>query len=317
MEIISFSKKVKEELLHTNEKTTLEADKIHLVSMLQTLGTLNYEDEKLYLELKSTNVVVIRNAIKKIKDNFDFVSIQIVVREIKRFNKKNKTYIIRLKEGTEKLLVELELANSENVGIFFKYKTPKYITKDDRTVKEYLKFFFICSGSINDPKIQKQYHLEMISEKQDILEFVLKVTQKYNIFFKITHRKTTSALYLNKGEEIADFLKLIGAINGMFEFEDYRLFRDIRATENRLINAEIANEVKKNNNAQKQIDAILKLKQIDAWNTLKTKTKLIADLRLENKEASLSELEKLTEGTISKSNIRHHLNLIMKKSEEI
>lgn len=315
MEVISFSKKIKEELLHQEIDSQFERDKVHLIAAIETLATLNYKDDQLFLELKSTNIIIIRNLIKKLKSHFSYIDLQIVIREIKRFNRKNKTYILRFNRGTERLLFELELAPKNKITIFTKYQIPRYITRVDQTFKEYLKYLFICAGSINDPKIQKQYHLEIINDKQDVLEFVAEETKKFDINFKITNRKNSSALYLNKGEEIADFLKLIGATKGMFEFEDYRLFRDIRATENRLINAEIANEVKKNINAQKQIDAIYKLINNEAWNSLKEKTQIIAKVRIDNPEASLAEMEGLLGNQISKSNIRHHLNLIINKSE--
>ena len=55
---------------------------------------------------------------------------------------------------------------------------------------------------------------------REYLEEIQEMTKKYAINFKVTQRKKRFALYLNKSEEIADFLKFIMAVNVLFEFED-------------------------------------------------------------------------------------------------
>ena len=113
--------------------------------------------------------------------------------------------------------------------------------------------FYCCTGSINDPKNAQQYHLEINNANREYLEEIQSLTKDYAINFKITQRKKRYALYLNKSEEIADFLKFVMASYALFEFEDYRIKRDMMLYENRMINADIANEVKKMNTSTNKL----------------------------------------------------------------
>ncbi len=310
--MISFSKQVKDELLNVG----VYDYKVCLSTIILSIGSISFSQNDILLEIKSSNISLIRRTLTILKNYYSYANAQVIIRENKKFKNKNKIYILRIEKGAQKLLHELKLT-SQQQGIFFELNIPKKIFEDDKTKKEFLRYLFISNGSINNPKIQKQYHLELIFNNINVLKEAKNIAKKYDINFKKTTRKNISALYLNKGEEIADFLKLIGSIDYMFEFENQRLLRDIRATENRLINAEIANETKKQTVALKQIEAINKLKKNNEINTLKDKTIEVANLREKNPNASLNELVDLFGGKISKSNLRHHLNLIVKKSEEL
>lgn len=313
--MISFSKRVKEEIIHNSTINNEKEAQIYLSAIFHSLSTVIYENEEYMLEIKTTHIFLIRDIAQKFKIYYSNIPIQLIVRENKNFSNQKRTYIIKIKEKIEELLTSLNLIENK-LNLFTKYKIPKYIETDDKTLQIYMKYFFVCNGSINDPKIQKQYHMEMINTQKYILQFIAKKMSKYDINFKITVRKNISALYLNKAEEIADFLKLIGVLDTLFEFEDYRLYRDIRVSENRLINAEIANEQKKQNNTDKHLKAIKKLSNTSVWDNLSEKTKQVAQLRKDNPDLSLAELSQITNGAISKSNIRHHLEKIYKLSQE-
>jgi len=188
----------------------------------------------------------------------------------------------------------------------------KLVTDEDKRV--YARMFFCCTGSVNDPKNAQQYHLEIYNSNKEYLEEIQSLTKDYAINFKITQRKKRYALYLNKSEEIADFLKFVMASYALFEFEDYRIKRDMMLYENRMINADIANEVKKMKTSNKQIKAINILKDNKLLDTLGDKTIKVAKIRLEHPEDSLQELEDRVNKEISKSNFRYHLGLIEKKA---
>lgn len=315
--MISFSKLVKEELLVNSKDPTKEEADLHLVAAIQSLGTINYQADEVFIEIKSIHSAIIRNITQSLKQYYPNLELQVLVRETKNFHKSNRMYILKVKEGSIELLKELGLCTKDEISIFTPLDFPKFVTRDDNTIKEYLKFLFIVSGSINDPKVQRQYHLEIVNSNDDLLKKIEKLAKKYDINFKITYRKNTSALYLNKGEEISDFLKLIGAFQTLFMFEDQRLTRDIRAAENRLINAEIANDSKRERAANEHLLAIQKLKKGNHWKLLKDKTRYVGELREKYPEASLADLVELSDEKISKSNIRHHLKLIVAEAEKL
>ncbi len=311
--MISFSKQVKEELLIAPVKNINTV----LSSIILSIGTIQFIEDEMILEIKSSNIALIRKTLKFLKLYDENINEKIIIRENKQFKSNNKTFIIEIANNVKDFLVKLGIVLPDQSGIFVSLQIPKYIENTEVSVREFLRYLFICTGSINNPKVQKQYHLEIICHNNILIEFTQKLTKKYDIYFKITTRRNISALYLNKSEEIADFLRLIGSIKNMFDFEDQRLMRDIRAFENRLINAEIANETKRNTTSSKQVNAILKLKENGDFNKLKTKTQQIAKARLENPDASLNELTQILDDEFSKSNIRYHLNLILDEAKNV
>ncbi len=309
--MVSFSKLVKDELL----KIDCNDLRVKLAAVIFSTSTVSFSNDNIILEIRTSNISLIRDILKTFKTLYKDFNEQVIIRENKQFKSKNKVYIIKIENESKKILKDLELINKD-IGLFINYNMPDYILKNEENIQEFLRYLFICSGSINNPKIQKQYHLEIILNNNSILTLVQNISSNYDINFKITTRRNISALYLNKSEEIADFLRLIGSLDYMFEFENQRLLRDIRAAENRLINAEIANETKKQEASTLQIKAIEVLKEKKVFNDLKEKTKLVANLREENPEASLNDLFLISNKTISKSNFRHHLNLIIKEAKK-
>ena len=65
-----------------------------------------------------------------------------------------------------------------------------------------------------------------------------------------------------------------------------------------------------------QIAAIEELKRFDVFDDLSTELKTTADLRLENQEATLSELAVLHNPPISKSGLNHRLSKIIEEAKK-
>ena len=53
-------------------------------------------------------------------------------------------------------------------------------------------------------------------------------------------RRNGFILYLKEAKAISEFLKIIGAYEGVFKYEDLRIQRDFANSINRIINCEIA-----------------------------------------------------------------------------
>ena len=121
-------------------------------------------------------------------------------------------------------------------------------------------------------------------------------------------------VYLKQAEEISDFIKLIGAINALFYFEDIRIYRDHKNMVNRLNNCEQANVEKSMKTCNEQIENINYLKENDLESLLDDKTKLIMSYRLKYPETTMNELAEIisleTDINITKSGINHHFRKI-------
>ena len=178
--------------------------------------------------------------------------------------------------------------------------------------KGYVRGAFLGGGSINNPK--NKYHIEVKLKNMDMAEKIIDILDKSNINFKILQIKNNCSIYSKEGEEISKFLAFIEASRSVLKFEEIRVYRDMRNNINRLVNCETANLTKTVDAAVKQIEAINKLRKSGKFNKLPDNLKEIANLRIENPEASLVELGKMLKEPIGKSGVNYRLNTIIKMS---
>ena len=174
---------------------------------------------------------------------------------------------------------------------------------------------FMSSGSVTNPK--NKYHLEIVFDKEENAKFIQEVLVKENIDVKILKREKNFLLYIKDGENISKFLAFIGANKSVLQFEDERVIRDMRNQVNRLVNCETANLNKTILSAVKQIENIKLIKKRKKFDKLTPKEQELAQIRLENPDASLSELGKLLKEPISKSGVNHRLEGINNLAEEL
>ena len=185
-----------------------------------------------------------------------------------------------------------------------------YVVEESEEEKRaYVRGIFLGSGSINNPR--NKYHIEMALKDTNVAEKVVTILEEYGILFKILNAKKCS-IYSKDGEEISKFLAFIGANSAVLKFEEIRLFRDMRNNVNRIVNCETANLAKTVDAAVKQINAIKKLKEMGKFNELPDNLKELAELRVKNPEASLTELGQMLKEPIGKSGVNYRLKTIMK-----
>ncbi len=313
---ITFSQELKEELLHI-ELESERLKKIELIATLKAVGILNFNGSNMSIDIRTSFAQLAKRIFKTIKEFYPTASLQTIVQRAVKFKREVNVYIVRVNLVVPEMLYDLGLINNPNPGIIFGLNSIIDTLQTEEEQSVYVRTFFVCSGSVNNPHKNKQYHLEIVGQNETYLEEIKNLLTQYEIEMKMSKRKNNYPLYINKSEEIADFLKFIGSRKMLFEFEDVRIMRDFRSASNRMNNAEIANEAKQMAASLKQIKAIDKLKEHKAYDKLSEKAKQVAKLRLENPDSTLSELSEITEGDISKSNLSHHLRNIVKKAEEL
>ena len=312
---MTFSQQVKEELL--TQDINYNIAKYELIAVFKTLGIIENYNENTVLIIKSYQIKLITRIVKILKKLYPNVEINNLVSNGRNFNKNKKLYTLQLYGAINEMLYDLKLIDNKDVkNIFFLKEIDINILKEQEK-KIYTTIFFCAIGSVNNPQCAQQYHLELSLNNIDYLNEIKLICKKYNINFKITKRKKSNAIYLNKSEEIADFLKFINCTQTLFDFEEHRILRDIKLVNNRLNNADIANEMKRLKSFEKQIEAINFLKENDKIKELNEKTQKIAKLREDNPDASLQDLANLSNGIFSKSLIRYHINVLIEKYDKL
>lgn len=173
------------------------------------------------------------------------------------------------------------------------------ILNTDNLKKAYVRGNFLGAGSINEPR--NKYHLEIIFKTPEYANFTLQLLATYRINTKILEK----TVYIKDGEEISNFLALIGGNSAVIKFEEIRVLREMKNNVNRLVNCETSNLNKTINTSVKQIEIIKKLKESGKFNSLPEDLKEIATLRLENPDATLEQLGNMLKNPIGKSSVSH------------
>ena len=140
------------------------------------------------------------------------------------------------------------------------WKLNTNMTQQEQLSRMYIRESFLKSGFVNDPN--KEYHLEIVFDKKQKAEEIIKLLYDFNINVKSIKRNNKYMIYIKDGEEISKFLALIGANNAVLKFEEIRVIKDTRNNINRLVNCETANLNKTINASVSQIINIKYLKRI-------------------------------------------------------
>lgn len=306
---MSFASDVKKEL------TTLEVHREHaraeLAALIRMNGSLSIVNQQFVLNVQTENAAIARRLYSLLKDHYEVRSELLVRKKMKL--KKNNVYIVRLKEGTKKVLSDLDIMDLS----VFNSGVSDEIMGNAQKMRSYLRGAFMASGSVNNPETSR-YHLEIFSIYEEHNNDICEMLNYYDLNARTLERRNGYISYLKGAEKIADFLTLIGATNSMLKFEDVRIVRDMRNSVNRLVNCETANLNKTIDAASKQIENIRFIDQHIGLAALPEKLQEIAELRLEYPEISLKELgEIIPSGAISKSGINHRIRKINEFAENL
>lgn len=280
---MSFSSEVKEEISKLSNLANKEIVKFELLGYLSS-NNITIEKNKIKFSTESEYNI---NRFSKLLNNLQYTNHNIEMIGKKFCISVNKPEIPEV---------------IYNNTITFKNITEQ-INNQELLEKAFVRGSFLGGGSINNPK--NTYHLEITFSSKENANIVQEILNKYEIQFKNIEKKNGYVLYTKDGDEISKFLALIGANSSVLKFEEVRVYRDIRNNVNRKVNCETANLNKTLNAALKQIEDIKYLKQIGQFDKMPEQLQEIANLRLENPEASLVEIGQMLSKPIGKSGVNH------------
>ena len=277
----SFSANVKKELSKLNNLANKDLVKLELKGYLLTFSLNEFSTESEY------NI----NRFAKLLDNIDINDYSISI--------KGKKYIIKF--------------NKSNIRKYIEQSCNKELIENDE--KAIVRGAFLGAGTITEPK--KTYHLELIFENEENASYIKELLNKNNISSDIIKRENKFLVYIDDSENISKFLAFIGAYKSMLDFEDIRIYKEMRNKVNRLVNYETANMNKTIITSVKQIDDIKFIKSKKQFEKLSNKEQELARLRLNKPNASLKELGELLTPPISKSGVKHRMENITKFADEL
>ena len=309
---MSFASETKKELVQIQSDDCCA--KAELSALIRMNGVISLSNKGLVLDFATENAAIARRTLQLIKQLFD-TEVDLLSRK-KMQLKKNNVYIIRIKKNARDIATELGIM-SESVG--FVLGIAKDLVEYDCCKRAYMRGAFLAGGSVNNPETSS-YHFEISTLDQELAEDLKDLANVFNLNARVLQRKKGYIMYIKEAEKISDFLRVIEAYNAVLNFEDVRIFRDIRNSENRLNNCEIANETKTIAAAQRQIDNIELIDFVYGIDSLPERLQHVAKLRLEFPEENLNYLSDISNERgfkLTKSGIKHRMRKLAEMAEEI
>lgn len=304
--MLTFSLEIKKELSRIEEIDDC-CKKYELAGLMRAGISLRQFHGKPRLLFITENASLSRHVYSRVKELYKD-SPDVFMLKTRRFRSHTvyQLEFTRLMEDTVHDILEDMGIIIDNDGKELKYKPVNIKKRCCR--RAYLRGCFLATGSISDP--DRSYHLEITFPDGDLAEEYIKYSKGFEIEPKQIMRKGHTVIYLKEGQEIVDFLNVIGAHVALMKLENIRIVKDMRNQVNRIVNCETANLEKTVNAAIRQIENIRYIAETRGLDTLPLTLREIAKLRLENPDVSLSELGQMLNPALSKSGVNHRLKRI-------
>jgi DNA-binding protein WhiA len=307
---MSFAKDTKSELLGVGMDDCCEL--AELSALLRINGDVHLSSEGLSIEFHTTNLKLARKVITSLKALYG-AEVDLIRKQQTKLYKQD-LYIVQIQQKANTIINELSLMNPQ-----------ESLVDDSLLVKEcckrsFLRGAFLASGSINSPK-SSSYHLEIHTYDEDTANGLTELLNEFSLNAKTLKRKRGFISYIKESEKIADFLRVVGAINALFEYEDERIKRDFVNSITRVMNMDIANQNKTLEAANRQLRSISILENMMDLEKLPRSMQEAITLRLAFPESSLNELADQSSAvlnkTISKSALNHRFRNIVELADQI
>lgn len=305
---MSFASDVKEELVQLRLKTDGEKRSL-LCALTYSAGSMTLGREGLGVQYTTENGAV-GELIAQLAAQLYSVEANMRLSESTRL--RSRCTVVRLSgAGCRTLLLDSGCLSGEE-ELTLGHIPDTLVERDDER-RCYLRGAFLGAGSVSDPR--KGYHLEIVCRHERFAKELCVLLAEYGLIARSSQRKSAYVTYLKEGERVSDFLTLVGAMNSTLAFEQARVVRQVSGSVNRIRNFEDANMNKAAAAAAAQLVDIEYIQSARGLDTLPPRLREVAELRLNNPEATLSELSELAE--ISKSGLNHRFAKLSQLAEEL
>ena len=306
---MSFSTKAKDELCHIPAESGPAAD-AELFAIISTAGHITLSMNGMALKIHFEYLPVAKHTYQLLHKNHG-IDCEIDVIENKMKKKNTYSLVIQGRETVMDLLVALGFP--KEATLFLSHNPPPAVLEYAVLRAAFMRGLFLGCGTVSNPK--KNYHMEFVLSSKDFASCILNILKNLKIIAKIVFRKSNYVVYLKSGDDIANLLAAIGAHSAVLELENIRVLKEMRNNVNRAVNCETANINKTVDAAVRQLRAIQLIDHKIGIDHLSEPLAEAANLRLNNPEATLTELAELSD--LGKSGINHRFRKLSRIAEEL
>ncbi|MDF9408181.1 DNA-binding protein WhiA [Pelotomaculum isophthalicicum JI] len=309
---MSFSVATKNELARVTGRQSC-CRLAELAALIRMDGSIQISGGRLVsLNISTENAAVARKILSMIKGLFD-IHTEVLVQRKTRL-RKNNVYLVHIppQPGVNMLLNRLGMIDRDGRLV---NDIREDLLKKECCRRAYLRGVFLGGGSVNSP--EGNYHLELITDNEKHAGYIGRLMQKLRLPAKLSERKNWHVVYLKGSEQIVRFLNIIGAHSALLNFENARIYKDMRNQVNRLVNCETANLNKTVNASVRQLENIKLVRDTMGFEHIPVSLREVAELRVKYPDASLKELGGFLQPRLSKSGINHRLRKIEEIADNI
>jgi hypothetical protein len=312
---MTFSKDTKDELAHiVPEKNCCVLAEI--AGFIRVCGTIKLMGAgKFKVVLTTEHNAVARHYKTLIKAYFD-VDSTVEIGRSQAINK-GKVYLMSLgpEELSEQILRETGILMLRGGMNYISDGIYEGLIKTKCCRKAYLRGLFLGTGTISNP--EKGYQFEIVCDSEILAGDVKRLINGFiDIHAKMVVRKGQYVVYIKAAGQILDILAIMGAHSHYFAFEDIRMKKELVNRANRIQNCDQANIDKTVMASEKQISDIRTVIAQNGMDNLPVKLREIAHLRLENPEASMTEIGAMLNPPLKKAGVNNRFARIAEMAKK-
>lgn len=169
----------------------------------------------------------------------------------------------------------------------------------------YLRGAFQVAGSVTAPGYRRGHHLEFVHRDESFVRLVAELARAP---LTVVRRRNHWVAYTKSADGVTTVLSQLGLHDAVLEYEARAVLGEAKANANRVTNFDAANAGRIARSAARQQQALERLEP----SGLPLALREMLELRLENPDASLSELAWL--GGITKSAANHRLRRLLESA---
>ncbi len=308
---MSFSTDVKEEL--AKQISPARHCRIaEIAAIIHFCGRIVQGKTGIYIKIQTENLTVATKYFILLEKTFR-IRAEAVVRK-----SHNATYyqvVVNDDESCQNILKSIKVFDDSGNRLYDDGRISRIIVQNPCCKRAFLRGAFVTSGSATDP--YKGYHYEIVAgnnERADVIEDILRA---FDIEPRHTIRKNNIIVYVKEGAQVSDLLGIMEANVSMMNFENARIYKEMRNDVNRKVNCETANLSKTTATAARQRQDIMFIRDNCGFGNLSEQLQEIARLRLDNPDASLKELGEMLEPPLGKSGVNHRLRKLSEIAEDL
>lgn len=304
---MSFSSEVKNELSY-QVPSGRHCQIAELAAIISLCGKISISVKDTYsIRIHTENIAVARKCFTLLRKTFN-IKTEISVRQNRSVESTAYSVVVKEHVDARKILEATKLIDSNNEICENMSVVSNMVIMKECCKRAFIRGAFLASGSISDP--EKFYHFEIVCATESKAEQLQKIIKIFEIDAKIVERKKHFVVYIKEGSGIVDILNVMEAHVALMNLENVRILKEMRNSVNRKVNCETANLKKTVSAAVKQIEDIIYIRDTVGLSTLSEGLEEMANLRLENPEASLKELGDMLSTPVGKSGVNHRLRKI-------